>query len=679
MKTIHAGFACAINSTRNMTEERDERIAIPKPLVFLLILMMGLPAILHSQSEDEFAIWRLRSLKGKLTLGGEYRMLQTTLRSGFFEDQEATIWTGDINLRSESYFIHPKFLLVNVYGEYNPATRRDLYLVTPDWTEISTAERAGVKGVLFNGLPVSLSGFGDYTHMYQNRDIFTDVETFVKIYGGEINFRNRYSPVSLLYRKDDNLQNELQTGRRLWTIRDDYILNAQTSLYDLDEQRLRVSYEDYFREYYSQQLINSKIGGAYFYSSMPLDSAGTVRFNTNASYEIQRENLVYDKIQAEEIAALQLPWNFRSVLGYRYFEFKQDPVQWKIHTVTGDIEHRLFKSLTSTGHLEYYKTLHTEYTEAIKDGNVGFEYRKKIPFGTLQLSYRYRQRRERRQSETIYSTILDEAHVLDDTKIELLDVPFVNRGSIVVTDETQTLIFQENFDYILVPRGNFIEIRRMPGGRIADGETVYVDYRANRNPSYKYRASGQRTRAALLMFDGAFNLYFEYNDWAFNDPDLAESLNLQMMRQRIAGGSLRFGFFTAGVEFDQFLSNIVPYFSRRIYATANISLFSSMNFSLSGNMQDIDLTDEGERQKFYDGSARLLVSFSEDMSASLEGTYRYQRGRGLDLDIGLVKGELIFAYRMIRFHVGGEAYKSVFLQQEKRQYLGGYVRIEREF
>ncbi|NOY06866.1 MAG: hypothetical protein GXO82_09595 [Chlorobi bacterium] len=661
-----------------MTEERDERIAIPRPVVFLLILMMGLPAILYSQSEDQFAIWRLRSLKGKLSLGGEYRALKTTLRTGFFEDQEATIWTGDINMRTESYFIHPKFLLVNAYGEYNPMTRRDLYLVSPDWSEVSTAEKAGIKGVLFKGLPISLSGFGEYTHMYLNRDIFTDVETFVKVYGGGINLRSRSFPLSLSYQKDDNLQNELQTGRRLWTIRDDFTLNAQTSLYKLDEQRLRVSYEDYFREYYSQQLINSKIGGAYFYSSMPIDSAGTARFNTNASYEIQRENLVYDRIQAEETAMLQLPWNFRSSLGYRYFDFKQDPVQWKMHTLTGNIEHRLFQSLTSSGHLEYYKTFHTEYTETIKDGNAGFEYRKKIPFGALQLSYRYRQRRERRQSETVFSTILDEAHVLDDTKIELLEVPFVNRGSVVVTDETQTLVFQENFDYILIQRGNFIEIRRMPGGRIATGETVYVDYKANRNPSYKYRASGQRTRAGLHLFNGMLNLYFEYNDWSFDDPDLAESLNLKTIRQRTAGGSFKFGVFTIGVEFDQMLSNIVPYFSRRVYASTNVRLFNT-NVSLSGNAQDVDLTDEGERQKFYDASARLMVPFSEDMSASVEGTYRYQRGRGLDLDIGLVKGELIFAYRRISFHIGGEAYKSVFLQQEKRQYIGGYVRIEREF
>ena len=58
-----------------------------------------------------------------------------------------------------------------------------------------------------------------------------------------------------------------------------------------------------------------------------------------------------------------------------------------------------------------------------------------------------------------------------------LERPRVAPGSVVVSDELGTTLYEEGVDYELQGVGEFTEVLPLPGGRIRDGQIVLVDYR----------------------------------------------------------------------------------------------------------------------------------------------------------------------------------------------------------
>ena len=70
-----------------------------------------------------------------------------------------------------------------------------------------------------------------------------------------------------------------------------------------------------------------------------------------------------------------------------------------------------------------------------------------------------------------------ERHILRFGVASRLDHPAVVPGTVVVTDELETTIFEEDVEYELLFIGEFAEILPIPGGRISDGQSVLVEYR----------------------------------------------------------------------------------------------------------------------------------------------------------------------------------------------------------
>ena len=68
--------------------------------------------------------------------------------------------------------------------------------------------------------------------------------------------------------------------------------------------------------------------------------------------------------------------------------------------------------------------------------------------------------------------MLNEEQVLRDGEMTLLNKPYVDVNSVVVKDVSGTLIYQANFDYILLERAGYVEIQRIPGGLIPNKGTV---------------------------------------------------------------------------------------------------------------------------------------------------------------------------------------------------------------
>ena len=73
--------------------------------------------------------------------------------------------------------------------------------------------------------------------------------------------------------------------------------------------------------------------------------------------------------------------------------------------------------------------------------------------------------------------VLDETHVVDETRSFLLDHPHVEIATIVIRDEDTDVFYTPEIEYRIVPVGDLIEIILLPGTRIEPGTPLLVSYR----------------------------------------------------------------------------------------------------------------------------------------------------------------------------------------------------------
>lgn len=92
-------------------------------------------------------------------------------------------------------------------------------------------------------------------------------------------------------------------------------------------------------------------------------------------------------------------------------------------------------------------------------GGVGYEWRRQVP------------------NDAALVPAVNERHVVDASGSFLLENPFVDLASIVVTSADETVVFLDGVDYRALESASLVEIVVLPGGRILPGDTLLVDYR----------------------------------------------------------------------------------------------------------------------------------------------------------------------------------------------------------
>lgn len=170
---------------------------------------------------------------------------------------------------------------------------------------------------------------------------------------------------------------------------------------------------------------------------------------------------------------------------------------------SGDIglQHRLFESLATLLNAQARSTSFQNGGTFGYGGNGDLNYTKKIWWdgrflGGVDLAYRIEDQEV--PSGTLFVT--GESHAFPPSQQFFLNNPRVIASSVVVTNEARTEIFQQGFDYVLSAIGEELQVDRIIGGRILEGEPLLVDYEFATAPSLKFAT---RTNG--------FNIGLDYN------------------------------------------------------------------------------------------------------------------------------------------------------------------------
>jgi hypothetical protein len=281
-------------------------------------------------------------------------------------------------------------------------------------------------------------------------------------------------------------------------------------------------------------------------------------------------------------------------------------------------------------------------------------------------------------SEPEVLQVLMEPHVLTDSEIEYLDKEYIDIESIVVKDATGTIIYQENLDYVLIERNTLIEIQRIPGGQITNGQTIYADYVNTRNESFKYVTSNNTFGANLSFFERLIEVYYRTSKQDYSNIEKSDFVTLNYYTQNVFGMRLTYQMISGGAEYDHYNSEIIPYKLYRYYIRVQGRLYKKFLYTLNGNYRDYKMIQEDVNQKFMDVSARLAYNLNSKSKINVEASYRNQTGREIDLNLFTLRAEYSAIVRQMYFKVGAEMYNRNYLN-ESVDFMGGYIKVARRF
>jgi len=153
------------------------------------------------------------------------------------------------------------------------------------------------------------------------------------------------------------------------------------------------------------------------------------------------------------------------------------PIEEQSYLLSGTVEHQLYDSLISQ---LYAFGQVQEFDSGLDIDRLGLEanldYRKRNRWGMLRGHYRFRAEREDRSGGDLEAEVLDEQGTFNDPEPVVLRNANVITSTIFITALDRLTFFQPTRDYQITLVGDRTEIRRVATGRIADGQTVLIDY-----------------------------------------------------------------------------------------------------------------------------------------------------------------------------------------------------------
>lgn len=254
-------------------------------------------------------------------------------------------------------------------------------------------------------------------------------------------------------------------------------------------------------------------------------------------------------------------------------------------------------------------------------GRAGLDYRRRLAAGTLHLGVGHDLSRQERTGQDTERSIANEEHVLPELAEIRLEQPDVVPGSVIVTDETGFVVYDENIDYEVTDTAGFSWLRRIPTGAIAADQRILVDYRVTLSSDLTHDTNTWRTN---FRFDAR-------RDWSVwlrrenSDLELVSGTpdaSLQDRTRTTGGGLLRRGAWTLTDEVENQRVGETRFRTNRMQLSAQLRPHPRWRTSLSAGHTWSRTRWPERSQKTISLSARAAWAGTGGATASLESWWR---------------------------------------------------------
>lgn len=645
-----------------------------RKIVYILLLISG--ECLAQGNIGSLGAWHFTSFSGNVGLRGNYRVQEivSTKNRDFLSNPYLS---GNLGLNTNSYIWHPNFLKLDLGVEYNPGTESHSYLVRPDYSEVQTISRFDLRGYLFSAKSMNLSGNYNFSNSFSNRESISHVKSKRKSWGLGYSYKNTKLPVTINYQNSKWNQREIETNRASINERRNLDIKAIKSFGLGDKSKLCLTRNNYRRDQYGYvtNVINTNL---LFNNHIYFDEKKKYLLNSSISNMMRAGTINQNRFRVYEKSSFKLPWRLRLIGNYKFSNVVQEKHKLIQNSIGGNLGHMLYESLRTNLYYDYFVNNQLAYKRHTSKAGVTLNYTKKIPKGTLNLSYHYLRQVENQNSKESFVTVFDEQHTLIDGEIVLLDKPNVTTSSVRVKDVSGAIIYQENFDYVLVKQGSFLEIQRVPGGQIANSDDVLLDYISNQVGSFRYISNYNNFYARLNLFSNLLNMYYTHSYRRYVGMESTDLVTLNPFNRHLVGIRIEWDFISGGAEYEDYKSNIVPFKKMRYYIQMNTWVGRRLMFSLNGNLTNITLSQSNTERLYLDVNGNIMYKIRGISSVNMDLGYRNQTGEQIDLDLFSAKVEYNTLWRNLYLKIGSKVYRRHYVTSEVN-FGEVYFQIDRRF
>ncbi|UCE62292.1 MAG: hypothetical protein JSU63_11375 [Phycisphaerales bacterium] len=368
---------------------------------------------------------------------------------------------------------------------------------------------------------------------------------------------------------------------------------------------------------------------------------------------------------------------------YKYQFNRERYAGLDIETQRADFQlvHQLHTNLTTTVDVfGLYEDIEDDINTTQYGASVDWQYNRKNRFGRLYANLALAYDTEDVEGDNGRRVVLDEAHTFSDPFTLILRNREVVLHTVVVTDSTNRRVFQVGADYLVYSRGNVTRIARVLNGRIADGDTVLVDYQ------FRTPADGKldTIRMDFSLEQRFANGLTPYYRWSYRNQEDDVSFGYASRADRTDHHRLGVKYeakrFTLGGEVEVFDDTVEPYDAFHLDGMMRVVESVDHNMNLSSRlsrlyfeggiddrdvtMLDVELDHRWHLTERLSTIQRVAYRFEDDSFAG--DTHAWDVTTGVEYAVGDLFGELTLEYDRLE------------LPDSDEEDFGLYFRIRRD-
>lgn len=648
---------------------------------FWVCLCIVISTSSFAQQKNNLLHWEWTSFEGNLSLTGQYN-------EGYANDERVLQnyqYGGGISLSTESYLWHPNFLTVSMYGNYSPQIGQTNSTEIPDYFSNYSNRNMGITTRFLSSLPYKFNI--DASHQFQKgeeRTYDVDIEETKYridfIYNGPIE-----ADASVEHRVNERFDN---FSRRSLLLEE---LTFKTSLVKnkskLGYNRLNINFQDINSKQTNLFANTVKRANAIFNNNKNFDVFKGLLFNTNVIYNNITGTNLYKNIGISEQVNLMFTKKLKLTGNYNQSSGSQNDISINNTEYGGTLSHLLYSSLkTSLGYTERSQKSfnNAEFNGAIK--SLSIDYTKKVPIinGNIGINYSVQQAYVDSQFSSYSTKYINEQYVINDGDIVLLRNLWINKESILITNLTGSVIYEDNIDYLLIELENRIQIQRLVGGRILNGETVKIDYEAYNNDSYSLDATNKVFNVNLKFFKDLITL--NYNKSSRTVENLVSRVDVLKLGQEDFEKSkygVQLKYKALGFEsfYEKKESSMIPYELINYTISASGSIARKFNYIFNGGVNNyLMYSKEGITNKTVSVSSNINYGINAFTKLNLGLNYVEQRGYFQNYNLITANGEFSKKINQLELSFNVNYYiRDLTSQNYSSSYLGALIKLKRNF
>lgn len=316
-----------------------------------------------------------------LRLQGRYTDDQTKSSGGESTHTTQTYFQELLHLETHGHVVHPNFLEFNLAGEVG--LTQSLYEIDGQSDEHNgNLHQYLAQATLFRRNSTNLSLLGQRAVTLTHRPFASSLETTTENRAAVVNTRlGGFTSMFRLYQTDQT-QNSLTGDEQYQFSEDGFEWESYANIGEHQEIDWRYSYST-LDETSSFSVPNS-------YETQDARLGHTLRFGEDnrstldsvLRYRDQTGSIEQERISLNERLELVHSDTFKTRYSYLYDQFSFQSIEQTTHRATAGFEHRLFKSLVTTGELGLSTQENDDgFARDEQYGKLNFAYDKKVPYG----------------------------------------------------------------------------------------------------------------------------------------------------------------------------------------------------------------------------------------------------------------------------------------------------------